>query len=247
MFEQPKTARSRRTVALPAFLQPYLQTQQRAQTTRRDQHGDAWADLDLIIDRGDGNPINPDTLSTGWARRLRQHELPKVRFHDLRHAHATLMLTKGVHPKIVSERLGHASIGITLDTYSHVLPSLQHEAAAAFDELFNPTNDTSVVGADDGGSSRCVVERSRIPTLLLRSFYSRKPRGTLFPKPRAQVRFLSGALAEPNLGRHRQTLASSRACGRKVNRSVATRSRRITSRKTRAIVSSRPKSCLNGS
>ncbi len=56
--------------------------------------------------------------------------------HDLRHAHATLMLLKGVHPKIVSERLGHASVGITLDTYSHVLPSMQSEAAAAFDELF---------------------------------------------------------------------------------------------------------------
>ena len=62
--------------------------------------------------------------------------LPHVRFHDLRHAHATLMLQQGVHPKIVSERLGHASIGITLDTYSHVLPAMQSEAARAFDELF---------------------------------------------------------------------------------------------------------------
>jgi len=62
--------------------------------------------------------------------------LPKLRFHDLRHAHATLLLLQGVHPKIVSERLGHASIGITLDTYSHVLPSLQNDAADAFDTLF---------------------------------------------------------------------------------------------------------------
>ena len=62
--------------------------------------------------------------------------LPHVRFHDPRHAHATLMLSKGVHPKIVSERLGHASIGITLDTYSHVLPGMQAEAAQAFDALF---------------------------------------------------------------------------------------------------------------
>jgi integrase len=80
--------------------------------------------------------VNPDTLSAAWARHLRRQELPRVRFHDLRHAHATLMLAKGVHPKVVSERLGHASIGITLDTYSHVLPTLQQEAAAAFDELF---------------------------------------------------------------------------------------------------------------
>jgi integrase len=59
-----------------------------------------------------------------------------VRFHDLRHAHATLMLLQGVHPKIVSERLGHASVGITLDTYSHVIPTMQEEAAKAFDALF---------------------------------------------------------------------------------------------------------------
>lgn len=59
-----------------------------------------------------------------------------MRFHDLRHAHATLMLQQGIHPKIVSERLGHASIGITLDTYSHVLPSMQAEAAEAVDAIF---------------------------------------------------------------------------------------------------------------
>ena len=69
-------------------------------------------------------------------RFLQKSGLPHVRFHDLRHAHATLMLLQGVHPKIVSERLGHASIGITLDTYSHVLPVMQEEAARAFDDLF---------------------------------------------------------------------------------------------------------------
>ena len=80
--------------------------------------------------------MNPDTLSSGWARFLRANALPPVRFHDLRHAHATFMLLKGIHPKVVSERLGHASIGITLDIYSHVLPSMQTEAARAIDELF---------------------------------------------------------------------------------------------------------------
>ena len=66
----------------------------------------------------------------------RRRGLPPIRFHDLRHAHATLMLLQGVHPKVVSERLGHASVGITLDTYSHVLPTMQAEAARAFDHLF---------------------------------------------------------------------------------------------------------------
>jgi integrase len=67
---------------------------------------------------------------------LKRSGLPHVRFHDLRHAHATLMLLQGVHPKVVSERLGHASVGITLDTYSHVLPTMQTEAVKAFDDLF---------------------------------------------------------------------------------------------------------------
>ena len=135
VYEVPKTARSRRSVLLPEFVRPHLGRQRESQAGRRDTV-EAWQDEGLVIDRGDGAAINPDTLSTGWARYLRIHGLPHVRFHDLRHAHATLLLLQGVHPKIVSERLGHASIGITLDTYSHVLPSLQSQAADAFDALF---------------------------------------------------------------------------------------------------------------
>ena len=86
-------------------------------------------DGSLPIDR-------PVDAPSAWRGLVRRAGLPHIRFHDLRHAHATLMLLKGVHPKVVSERLGHASIGITLDTYSHVLPSMQTEAAAAVDELF---------------------------------------------------------------------------------------------------------------
>jgi integrase len=136
VFEQPKTKRSRRAVALPAFLAPYLTAQRASQAGRKQRLGAGWHENDLVIDRGDGTPRNPDTLSSGWAIFIRKRGLPPVRFHDLRHAHATLMLSKGVHPKVVSERLGHASIGITLDTYSHVLPAMQQEAAAAFDEIF---------------------------------------------------------------------------------------------------------------
>lgn len=135
VFDQPKTPRSRRTVLLPEFLRPFLESQRADQERRRDADVAGWADTGLVIDRGDGNPVNPDTFSAGWARVLRRQGLPRVRFHDLRHAHATLMLTQGVHPKVVSERLGHASIGITLDLYSHVLPTLQQEAADAFDGL----------------------------------------------------------------------------------------------------------------
>lgn len=137
VYEDPKTRRSRRAVVLPEFLGPYLDRQRTDQARRRSEAGAAWRENDLVIDRGDGTPLNPDTLSSAWRGFLRRAGLPHVRFHDLRHAHATLMLQQGVHPKIVSERLGHASIGITLDTYSHVLPAMQQEAAAAFDDLFS--------------------------------------------------------------------------------------------------------------
>ena len=90
----------------------------------------------LVVDAGGGRPWNPDRFSAAWPEFLARRGLPHVRFHDLRHAHATFMLMQGVHPKVVSERLGHASIGITLDTYSHVLPTMQEQAARAFDELF---------------------------------------------------------------------------------------------------------------
>ena len=135
-FERPKTARSRRAVALPEFLRPFLERQRDAQTSEKAQCGTAWQEKGLVVTRKDGFPVNPDSLSSAWRRLLRQHDLPPIRFHDLRHAHATLMLLQGVHPKVVSERLGHASVGITLDTYSHVLPSLQTQAVEAFDRLF---------------------------------------------------------------------------------------------------------------
>jgi integrase len=134
-FVEPKTRRSRRAVALPSYLRPHLERQRSSQAERR-ATCPGWADLDLVVDSGDGSPLHPDTLSSGWYRFLQRSGLPHVRFHDLRHAHATLLLLAGIHPKVVSERLGHASVGITLDIYSHVLPSMQSEAAAAFDHLF---------------------------------------------------------------------------------------------------------------
>lgn len=135
VFERPKTARSRRAVALPALLQSFLERHRSDQAQRNAKCAD-WKETDLVVTREDGSPVNPDSLSSAWRRLIRKHGLPPVRFHDLRHAHATLMLLQGVHPKVVSERLGHASVGITLDTYSHVLPSMQAQAVEAFDRLF---------------------------------------------------------------------------------------------------------------
>jgi integrase len=136
VIQEPKTRRSRRSVILPAMLRSYLHRQQADQRRRRGRLGDAWVDSGAVVDRGDGDHLHPDTLSSGWSTFVRRLGLPNVRFHDLRHAHATLLLVAGINPKVVSERLGHASVGITLDTYSHVLPSMQAEAAKAFDSLF---------------------------------------------------------------------------------------------------------------
>lgn len=135
-YQEPKTHRSRRAIALPAILGTLLVGHRREQDRRRLEHGERWRKTDLIVDRGDGQHLNPETLSSAWRRFVLHHHLPALRFHDLRHSHATLMLLEGIHPKIVSERLGHATIGITLDTYSHILPSMQTEAAEAIDRIF---------------------------------------------------------------------------------------------------------------
>jgi integrase len=82
-----------------------------------------------VFCREDGRPIHPHLFSRWFDRHVRAAGLPRVRFHDLRHGHATLALEAGIHPKIVSERLGHASIAITLDTYSHVMAGVREEAA----------------------------------------------------------------------------------------------------------------------
>ncbi len=136
-FEEPKTAHSRRSVSLPRFVVAALRAHRRAQAEKRLLLGEAWRDLSLVVEAGDGSPWHPNLMSQAFARLARKHGFEGVRFHDLRHGHATLMLARGVHPKVVSERLGHAGVAITLDTYSHVIPSLQAEAAAVLDEVLS--------------------------------------------------------------------------------------------------------------
>lgn len=93
--------------------------------------GKAWVDSGLVFTREDGSPLHPQTMAWHFERSVRDAEgVPAIRFHDLRHTHATLDLQAGVHPKVVQERLGHSSISITLDLYSHVVPGMQEDAAA---------------------------------------------------------------------------------------------------------------------
>lgn len=99
--------------------------------------GDRWREHNMIFPSVIGTPLEPRNLYRHFVKLLEDVDLPKIRFHDLRHTAATLMFQNGAHPKIVQERLGHASISLTLDTYSHVIPSLQNDIAEKLDKTLD--------------------------------------------------------------------------------------------------------------
>lgn len=129
-YSEPKTAKGRRSVALDPTTTEALRSHRERQMLERQLMADAYVDSDLVFAREDGAWIHPDSFSELFWRHAKAAKLPRIRFHDLRHTHATLALAAGVHPKVVSERLGHASITITLDTYSHAIPAMQETAAS---------------------------------------------------------------------------------------------------------------------
>ena len=102
--------------------------------------GDAWEENNLIFPSPKGTPLDQSNMDKVFKECLQEAGLPEIRFHDLRHTAATLMLQQGIHPKVVQERLGHSDISLTLNTYSHVLPSMQDEAAEKMDELLTLTD-----------------------------------------------------------------------------------------------------------
>jgi integrase len=134
IFRSPKTAKGRRTVALPPSATLLLKEHWEKQKLERAMLGIPLTDDDLVFSHLDGKPLLPDTVTHAWINLVRRTGIKSIRLHDARHSHASLMLKQGIHPKIVQERLGHASIQITLDTYSHVAPGLQQAAAIRFDE-----------------------------------------------------------------------------------------------------------------
>jgi integrase len=124
-FIEPKTVRSRRRIPLSASMVSALQKHRSFQAQENDRH----IDLNLVFPSARGTPVQPRNLrNRHFFPILEKAGLERFRLYDLRHTMATLMLAAGENPKVVSERLGHASIVITLDTYSHVLPTLQREA-----------------------------------------------------------------------------------------------------------------------
>jgi integrase len=135
-FEEPKTARSRRTVFLPAPLLHKLATHKRKQAEGRLKLGAAWQAFDLVFCSDEGTPLSIPNITYRYFRPiLTKAKLPRIRLYDLRHTCATLLLIAEENPKVVSERLGHSTIVLTLDTYSHVLPTMQQGATARLEKL----------------------------------------------------------------------------------------------------------------
>ncbi|GER88894.1 site-specific integrase [Dictyobacter vulcani] len=138
VFSEPKTAKSRRNITLTATALESLKQHRRKQHEQRLAVGPEWEEYDLVFCNMLGRPIEVGNMTRRSFRPiLKKAGLPIIRFHDLRHSCASLLLSLGVHPKVVQELLGHSQISITLDTYSHVLPSLQAEAAQRLDTLLS--------------------------------------------------------------------------------------------------------------
>jgi len=142
VFRQPKTAGSRRMVSLS----PSTCIELRQHHDNEEALKGILKDDDLIFAHLDGSPLLPSSVTHSWMKLVRRCGLTGIRLHDCRHTHASLMLKQGIHPKIVQERLGHTSIRITLDTYSHVTPGLQQAAAESFDKLVNARHENVAVG-----------------------------------------------------------------------------------------------------
>jgi len=129
LFGTPKTAKGRRFIELDAGTVAALRAHRQRQLEERLLIGSGWRDLDLVFCKPTGEPLHPERFSRDFAKRVERGGFSRIRLHDLRHTWATLALGAGVNPKIVQERLGHASVGITLDIYSHATPAMQRDAA----------------------------------------------------------------------------------------------------------------------
>ena len=132
-FTEVKTAAGRRCIELTEQATVALETHRQTQIQSFEQAGRTWQAAGLVFCNPQGKPLHPtNVIQRSFYPLLEKADLPHIRFYDLRHTTATLLLSQNVHPKIVQELLGHSKVAITLDTYSHVLPTLQRGAIDAF-------------------------------------------------------------------------------------------------------------------
>ena len=143
VISSPKTAAGRRTIALSPSAILLLKEYREEKEVESLLLGKPVSDDDLVFSTL-GKPLLPNTITHAWSKLVRHTGLKVIRLHDARHTHASIMLKQGIHPKIVQERLGHSSIQITLDTYSHVAPGLQDAAAKRFDDILGIKHNENV-------------------------------------------------------------------------------------------------------
>jgi len=150
-FKAPKNEKTR-PIALPAFAATELRRLKREQAEVLLRLGVRQTGETLLCARVDGDPMPPRSLTHEFEKAIRRAKnVPRVRFHDLRHTHATQLLLAGVHPKVAQERLGHSSISVTLDLYSHVTATMQEDAAAKLDMAFQSAISAATSDAGDPG------------------------------------------------------------------------------------------------
>jgi integrase len=137
-FKEPKSEHSRRRLDLSPSLALFLRRYRTGRQAECLLLGKPLTEDDLVFSNPNGTPMDPGTLTHNFARIARKAGLAGTRFHDLRHTFASLMLLAGIHPKIVSEMLGHSSVAFTLDTYSHAIGGLQQAAVRRLDEVLQP-------------------------------------------------------------------------------------------------------------
>ena len=130
---ETKTRRARRSIVLPVGVVKALRRQRDRQAEDRRLAGSSWKETEFVLNSSDGTALDPDNVGRSFARLLDRAALPPMRFHDLRHSCASLLLAQHVPPRVVMETLGHSRISVTLDTYTHVMPALQRDAADAMD------------------------------------------------------------------------------------------------------------------
>jgi len=130
VVSEPKTAKGRRVIALDPTTVEVLKGQAARQLDEQKDWEETWIGTGLVFTQENGAALDPESVSRYFRQAVKKSMLPQIRLHDLRHTHATLALQAGIHPKVVSERLGHATVSITLDTYSHAIPAMQEKAAA---------------------------------------------------------------------------------------------------------------------
>ena len=137
ILQETKTSGSRRSIALPEVAIKALETQKEKQEMYREALGEGnYIESDYVCTWEDGRPVPPKYVNKKMSRLYERLEIPKIRFHDLRHTHASLLLKSKVNIKVIQERLGHSRVSITLDTYSHLTDDMQQEAADKMDSLF---------------------------------------------------------------------------------------------------------------